>query len=96
MEKVKKILRLLKNRYVLVLTFSFIWITFLDRNNLFNQYEFYSKQKELNKTKDFYLENLQKIDKEKSELDSDLSMLEKFGREKYKIKKTDEDIFLIN
>lgn len=91
----QKIVRILTNKY-LVSTLAFLtWITVFDRNNLFNQWDLYRKMKDLNKEKEYYIYEIKKDRQTATELQTNLRNLEKFAREKYLMKKDDEDIFLI-
>ncbi len=90
----KKWFKLMKNIYVLVLTAFVIWMIFFDANSLLIHRELNHEIKKLEKQKEF----LQgEIDKDKVILEklSDKDELEKFAREKYYMKKANEEIFLI-
>ena len=47
------------------------------------------------KKKKFYLEEINKISKEKNQFETDEELFEKFAREEYLMKKKSEDIFYI-
>ena len=85
----------LKNKYSLTLLVFVAWLVFFDHNDLFIQMERTSELKQLEKGKDYYTEQIQKMKKELSELDSDPASLEKAARERYMMKKDNEDLFII-
>jgi cell division protein FtsB len=85
----------LKNRYTLILLFFLVWMTFFDRNDFISQYSYSQELKKLENDRDYYKAEIEKNKKEAHELMSDPDNLEKFAREKYLMKKDDEDIFLI-
>lgn len=84
-----------KNVYfVSIVTFIF-WMMFLDRNNLVTSYNTEHKLNELLTQKAYYQSEIEKVDKLKAELFSTSAKKEKFAREKYLMKKDNEDIFII-
>lgn len=84
----------MKNIYVLVLTVFLIWMTFFDTNSLLIHLELRNEVKKLEKQKEFLQGEIDK-DKEVLEKLSDKKELEKFAREKFYMKKKNEEIFLI-
>jgi cell division protein DivIC len=49
----------------------------------------------LENEKEFYLEKIEEVEKDRTELMTNKELLEKFAREKYLMKKETEDIFII-
>ncbi|UII75292.1 septum formation initiator family protein [Flagellimonas sp. HMM57] len=92
--KQKKWFKVMTNMYVLVLTIFVIWMTFFDTNSLMIHLELRNEVKKLEKQKDFLQGEIEK-DKEILKKLSSKSELEKFAREKYYMKKENEEIFLI-
>ena len=90
-----KIPSFLKNKYSIALIAFFVWIMFFDKNNFINQFKLTSTLKGLNRQKEFYNEEIRNDSTSLQTLKTDASSLEKFAREKYLMKKDDEDIFLI-
>ncbi len=82
------------NMYVLVLTIFVIWMAFFDTNSLLIHLELRNEVKKLEKQKEFLQGEIDK-DKEILEKLSDQKELEKFAREKFYMKKENEEIFLI-
>lgn len=90
-----KFLPILKNKYYLSLIVFFIWMMFLDRNDFIAQYQYRSKLSQLKKDKAYYEEEILKVRKDLEELTTNQSELEKFAREKYLMKRDNEDVFVI-
>ena len=86
--------RFFTNAYVLVLTVFVIWMLFFDTNSYLIHRELRKEIKKLEKQKEFLEEEIQKDSAIIQKL-SDPEELEKFAREKYYLKKPDEEIFLI-
>ncbi|HOY31562.1 MAG TPA: hypothetical protein PKW80_06755 [Bacteroidales bacterium] len=90
-----KILRILKNYYVLATLFFVVWVGFIDTDNLVGQYK---QQKEMNQLLDqqeFYTDSIEKMKKLSAELTTNMEAIERYGRETYQMKKDYEDVFLI-
>ncbi|WP_222984597.1 FtsB family cell division protein [Flagellimonas meishanensis] len=92
--KSKKWFKVMTNMYVLVLTIFVIWMAFFDTNSLLIHLELRNEIKKLEKQKEFLQDEIAK-DKEILEKMSDENELEKLAREKYYMKKENEEIFLI-
>ncbi len=82
------------NMYILVLTIFVIWMAFFDTNSLLIHLELRKEIKKLERQKEFLEGEISKDQKVLEKL-SDSSELEKFAREKYYMKKENEEIFLI-
>jgi len=68
---------------------------FFDKNDLFSQYQYYQQVSKLKQERDFYQKEITQVNKDLDELSSDPKKLEKFAREKYLMKKDNEDVFVI-
>ena len=68
---------------------------FFDRNNVISQFELRSKLNQLQEDRIYYMEEIKKDRQDMNQLLSNPKNLEKFAREKYLMKKDNEDIFLI-
>jgi len=89
-----KLVKILSNRYVLILLLFAIWMLFFDENSYLNHRELDREESKLRKTNRYYEQEIsgdKKIIKNLANPDS----LERYGREEYKMKRKDEDIFII-
>jgi cell division protein DivIC len=68
---------------------------FLDSNDLISRFKMTTKLGSLENEKEFYLEKIEEVEKDRAELMTNKELLEKFAREKYLMKKETEDIFII-
>ncbi len=89
-----KIIRFLKNKYVII-SIIFLIILFIDSNNLIFLFKLKGEVSDLKQQKVYYQQEITKDSTTLHDLNTDLDKLEKFGRENYMMKRTDEDIFLI-
>ena len=92
----RRIPKWLKNRYTLTLLAFALWITFFDRNDLFTQGERARDLRSLEKSKTYYTSQIDAARKELDQMSHDPAALEKFAREKYRMKKDNEDEFEID
>lgn len=89
-----KIPNWLKNKYILTIVGFIVWLLFFDQNNFLTQYDFIKQLKSLEKDKAFFMEELNKTRQELNDLTTNPVTLEKFAREKYFMKKDNEEIFV--
>ncbi len=72
-----------------------IWWVFFDQESLIVQYDLNKIKTGLEKQKEFYLEEIEKDEKSINTLQTDTVQLERYAREKYLMKKDNEDVFVI-
>ncbi|TDW99539.1 FtsB family cell division protein [Dinghuibacter silviterrae] len=92
----KRIPKWLKNRYLLTTAAFVLWVSFFDRNDLFTQGERARDLRTLQKSKTYYTTQIEAAKRELDQMTHDPSALEKFAREKYRMKKDNEDEFTID
>jgi cell division protein DivIC len=90
-----KIPSFLRNKYFLTITIFIVWITLLDTNNLIDRYRQISELRKLRQEKEYYQKKIDEEKRKLNELKTDNHNLEKFAREQYKMKKKDEDLYII-
>ena len=94
-ELIDKIPNYLKNKYLIAIVLFIVWITFFDNFNLIKQSKIKKNIKQLEKNKKFYIEEITKDSSEYYDLLNDAEKREKFAREKFLMKKEDEDVYII-
>lgn len=92
--KKKKWFAIASNTYVLILTIFVIWMVFFDTNSLLIHLELQKEIRKLEKQQEFLKEEIAK-DKAIIRTLSDPKEREKFAREKYYMKRENEEIYLI-
>jgi hypothetical protein len=88
------ILKFLKNKYLLVVVGLFFWLLYFDKNDVFTQFDLIKKCNKLNSEKEYYITEIENNKKEVIELQSNQKSLETFAREKYLMKRDNEDVFV--
>lgn len=91
----KKYLPFLKNKYLITILSFIVWLTFFDKNDFFSQFEYKQKLYKLELDKKYYLDEIKKNRTDMVELMTNSKNFEKFAREKYLMKKDNEDVFVI-
>jgi cell division protein FtsB len=69
---------------------------FFDRNSVIDQTERRLQLAKLRQKDRFYADKIAEVNKQKAELMSSPENMEKFAREKYFMKKDNEDVYIIN
>lgn len=87
--------KLLFNRYVLALAAFCTWVLFFDKNDFFTQRQRHAELEELNQKIAYYQQQIAQTQQELRALDNDPSTLEKYAREKYFMKRPNEDIYVL-
>jgi len=88
------LLRILKNKYFLTSLAIIAWLLFFDKNDVFTQWELVQKCKKLEKERDYYISEIQSNKVWLKELQTNKKSLETFAREKYLMKRDNEDVFV--
>jgi cell division protein FtsB len=91
----KRGLFIVKNKFAIASLAFIVWMLFFDRNDLSSQMQYTKQKKNLEAEKEFYEKEILKVEKNLEELSSDPKKLEKFAREKYLMKKENEDIYIL-
>tara|TARA_B100001250_G_scaffold267484_1_gene230733 strand:+ start:904 stop:1218 length:315 start_codon:yes stop_codon:yes gene_type:complete len=84
-----------KNKYLLTLILFALWIVFLDDYNLIKQYQLQENIEKLKEQKSYYLSEIKKDSTELKLLENNKEEQERFAREKFLMKKENEDVFII-
>ncbi len=85
----------LKNKYFIAIACFAVIMLFLDKNDVFTRLARDKELQELKQSKEHYIREIEAESKELEALKKDPATLEKYAREKYLMKKENEDIFLV-
>jgi cell division protein FtsB len=86
--------RFISNKYVLILLLFIVWMLFFDTNSFLIHNELNNDIESLENNKEFYQSEIDK-DEVFIEKMQDSNEIEKFAREKYYLKRANEDIYII-
>ncbi len=93
--KQQNFLAVLKNKYTITILFLLTWLLFFDRYDFVTQYNTVKELKYLEEERQYYLTEIGKNENDLKHLIEDPVYLETFAREKYLMKKANEDVFII-
>jgi cell division protein DivIC len=85
----------MKNRYVLTVLAFLLWIILLDPNNLISRVGEARTRNRLLREKEYYMGRIEEDRRKLNELRTSNENLEKYAREQYRMKRPDEDLFII-
>ena len=86
----------LKNKYVLTALGFSVWILFFDaRDFITSHFREKGELRKLEASKKYYEQQIATTRHELEQLRSNPALLEKYAREKYRMKKDNEDLFLV-
>lgn len=86
----------LKNKYLLTAVGFAIWIMFIDdRDFITTHFRHKAELKKLEQSKKYYQEQITATRAELEKLKSNPTTLEKYAREKYFMKRDNEDVFIL-
>lgn len=86
----------LKSKYLLTLVGFGVWMLFFDdRNIITTHFRHTNELKLLKRSKAYYEEEITSTRKELRQLKLNAATIEKYAREKYRMKRDNEDLFII-
>jgi cell division protein FtsB len=88
------LLKILKNKYFLTTLAIIAWLLFFDKNDVFSQWDLIRKCKKLEKERGYYISEIESNRHTLNELQTNKKSLETFAREKYLMKRDNEDVFV--
>jgi cell division protein FtsB len=90
-----KIPPVLRNKYILTAIIFIVWLLLFDSNNLLSRYKDMRELNKLRNDKEYFINRVEADSQKLKELKTDNRNLEKFAREQYRMKKPDEDLYII-
>lgn len=91
----KKIPSFLLNKYFITTVSIVVWMIFFDPKDFFYNMDRREELKKLRQKKDYYTAEIAKAKQELIDLQGNTAAIEKFGRERYMLKKDGEEVFII-
>jgi cell division protein DivIC len=95
MKLLTHITSLFRNKYLVATCVFAVIMLFLDKNDLFTQISRTHQLKELVKSKEYYTQEIASERKQSEQLTSGTATPEKYAREKYYMKRDNEDIYVV-
>ena len=85
----------LKSKFFIAIAVFAAILFFLDKNDLFTQADRSRQLQDLLKSKQYYVDQIAAVQAELDKMKTNPGTLEKYAREKYLMKKDNEDLFVI-
>jgi len=95
MKLLSRTLSVFLNKFLLAATAFMVWMLFFDRNDVFTQMQRRSELNELKQSKAYFEKQIAENKKFSKDLQFNASAIEKYAREKYLMKRDNEDLFII-
>ncbi len=93
---INRIPPLLRNKYILSLAVFAVWMVFFDDRDVITTHFRYKKElTDLKNSKEYYQKQIEATREELGKLQSDPALLEKYARERYRMKRDNEDLYII-
>lgn len=92
---IQKLTPIAKNKFFLAGIAFVLWISLFDQNNLLQRKKLMKEIKQLEKDREYFLDQIEKDAARLQELKTNDENLEKFAREQYLMHRADEDVFVI-
>ena len=96
LKKFGSALKIFRNKYIFSVIVFVIWVSFFDRNDMWTQWDRKQELRKLETSETFYEKEIATTKKDLIELNNYPAVLEKFSREKFYLKKPNEEIFIID
>ena len=87
--------KVILNKFFYVGLGFLVWLTFFDQENFIEQYRLSQTLSDLQSKKQYYLQEIEQNETNIRLLESDSAHIEKYAREKYFMKRQNEDVFVI-
>jgi cell division protein FtsB len=87
--------KVVTNKYLIASVIFLVYMIFADKNNVIEQYKLQQQFTKIKREHKYYEQQIIDARKQQEELFSNEKNLEKFAREKYLMKKDNEDVFVI-
>jgi cell division protein FtsB len=95
MKLLKHIPSFLRSKFLLATAGFIVWMLFFDRNDVFTQMQRKSELNELRQSKQYFEKQIAENRTFSKDLQFNASAIEKYAREKYLMKRDNEDLFII-
>jgi cell division protein DivIC len=90
-----RIIKVFRNKYIIVLTAFVVLMLFIDHNDIFVQMDRQRHLNELLASKAYYEKQIEQTKKNLNDLQNNAAALEKYAREKFYLKRDNEDLFIL-
>lgn len=91
----ERFLTLIRNKYLIAGTAFVVWMCFFDRYDVSTQFAYQQEKSKLETEKAFYETEIGQMEKSIKNAQYNPSEIQRIARERYKMKKDNEDVYVI-
>ncbi len=92
----ERLVNTIKNKYLIAIVAFVIWMCFFDRYDIATQYDFQIEKNKLENEKAYYVNEIGSIEQSIKDVQYNKNEIQRIAREKYKMKKDVEDVYIIS
>lgn len=91
----ERVVSLVKNKFLIAGIAFLVWMLFFDRNDLATQFGYQKEKDRLETEKEYYAHENVRIEQAIKDVQFNPSEIQRIAREKYKMKKANEDVYVV-
>lgn len=91
----ERFINTIRNQYLIATVAFLIWMCFFDRYDIATQYNFQAEKTRLETEKKYYTGEIEYIEQSIQDVQFNSAEIQRIAREKYKMKKDQEDVYII-
>ena len=91
----ERIINTIRNKYLIAGVAFIVWMCFFDRYDFATQFSFQKEKTKLEEEKAYHTTEIENIEKSIKDVQYNPSEIQRIAREKYKMKKDHEDIYIV-
>lgn len=91
----ERFINTIRNQYLIATVAFLVWMCFFDRYDIATQYNFQSEKSKLEQEKAYYTDEIERIERAIQDVQFNPAEIQRIAREKYKMKKDQEDIYIV-
>ena len=91
----ERFVNVVRNKYLIAVAVFIAWMTFFDRYDLTTQYNYQQERRKLEAEKEYYTSEISTISTAIKDVKSKPDIIQKIAREKFKMKRSNEDVYIV-
>lgn len=91
----ERFLTIIRNKYLIAGVAFLVWMCFFDRYDVGTQHAYQQEKNKLETEKNFYVSEIERMEKATKDAQYNPSEIQRIARERYKMKKDNEDIYVV-
>ena len=92
----ERFINTIRNQYLIAAVAFLVWMCFFDRYDIATQYDFQTEKAKLEEEKNYYTAEIDRIEQAINDVQYNPAEIQRIARERYKMKKEQEDVYIIS